>query len=410
MPPTLAAKDLPTTMPGQFRFTTKALEPFTSEDGRPRFRTIASSTIKDRGKDEMKISALEDMRNAFQRGVTFYLNHKYVLPEDLFGITDTAEIRDSGLKSKSGAPIYDLYVEGWVAESNPRAVQLHKAMAPRKDGGDGVNVGTSVGAVVEDHKRNKDGGLDIEHVDLIEGSMVGIPMNQRSWVQKAAKAARELDERGDDTEEESEESDVPQVVADEADATEETTEVEKAAGDPEITTDIPLADADESATIAATTETTDGQEAGPAEDGQDADESDEPETASTSEGETPATPETASTSDEETEEVQKALSTAYESGDVVDLVKHVTELVDLIRKQGDEIVTLKAQVALIEGERDEATAAAATAAGVIAKMAKMPLRRKAAAIANDVTTRYPDFLAPEVVQMLKAHQGEETNP
>ena len=48
---------------------------------------------------------------------------------------------------------------------------------------------TSVGAIVKAHQRNKDGGLDIEHVDCKEGSIVGIPMNQRSWTQKAATAA-----------------------------------------------------------------------------------------------------------------------------------------------------------------------------------------------------------------------------
>src|SRR5690348_14563083 len=72
-------------------------------------------------------------------------------------------------------------------------MQFYQAMAPRDKGGDGVKIGTSVGAVVGAHKKNDEGGMDIEHVELLEASMVGIPMNQRSWVQKAAKAIAELD-------------------------------------------------------------------------------------------------------------------------------------------------------------------------------------------------------------------------
>ena len=69
----LAVK-LPPLAPGEFRFTTKALMPGDpSADGRRRFRTVASSTIRDMQGDEMKVSALEDMAAAFRKGVPFFL-------------------------------------------------------------------------------------------------------------------------------------------------------------------------------------------------------------------------------------------------------------------------------------------------------------------------------------------------
>jgi phage head maturation protease len=226
---TTAAGKLPALRPGEFRFTTKALEPYTDPtSGQRRFRTVASSTIKDRGNDEMRITALEDMKNAFAHGITMYLNHKYSLPEDLFGMSDTADIQDSGVKDRVGNPIYDLHVSGWVDESNPRAVQLADSMER------GVRVGTSVGAAVTNHKKKGDGGMDIEHVELIEGSIVGIPMNQRSWVQKAAKAAQTLDEREDDAEDDDEGPEAPEGVVEAEKASDEATEdVAAIADDPE---------------------------------------------------------------------------------------------------------------------------------------------------------------------------------
>src|SRR5712691_5503633 len=57
---------------GEFRFQAiKALEAFTSpEEGKKRFRFIASSTIRDRQGDEITLPALEKMRERLRSGLT----------------------------------------------------------------------------------------------------------------------------------------------------------------------------------------------------------------------------------------------------------------------------------------------------------------------------------------------------
>ena len=222
-----AAKMLPP-KPGEFRFVTKALSVTSEGSGDQRvrrFRTIASSTIKDLGKDEMKITALEDMAESFRRGLTIFMNHKYAVPEDVFGRSDSAEIKDSGLRDeKTGSPIWDLHIGGVVNVPNPRAVQLADSIE-----GGYVTFGTSVGAIVKAHTRNKDGGMDIEHVDCKEGSIVGIPMNQRSWTQKAAQAAVALDESEDECEDCDEQETASEAVV----------EAEKAVPAEEVTAVVP---------------------------------------------------------------------------------------------------------------------------------------------------------------------------
>jgi hypothetical protein len=48
-------------------------------------------------------------------------------------------------------------------------------------------------------KRQKDGSYIIEHVDLLETSIVGIPANPRSWVEYAVKAIKSKDNKSRDT-------------------------------------------------------------------------------------------------------------------------------------------------------------------------------------------------------------------
>jgi hypothetical protein len=177
--------------PREFRFVTKALDitkAVDEQEGPRRFRTIASSSIRDSHGDEMTLSALEDMRKAFERGVVIFMNHKYDVPDNVFGQSDKAEIRNSGETDQHGNPIYDLYIEGFVDETNPRARQLADSIA------NGIRLGTSIGAFVRKAKRNPKGRYIIEQVDLKEGSIVGIPVNQRSWVQKAVLSLDEDEE------------------------------------------------------------------------------------------------------------------------------------------------------------------------------------------------------------------------
>lgn len=208
----LAAKAAPLA-PGEFRFVSKAIEmDQPGADGKRRFKMVMSSTIVDEGKDEIKPSALRDLEQSFRRGLNIFTDHEHKV-DNVFGRSDTAQIMDSGLKdAKSGAPIFDLHVAGVVNEPNPRMVQLADSI----DGGY-VTFGSSIGARVTEHQRNKAGGMDIYHLDAKEGSLVGIPMNQRSWTYKSSllgKAVNAAERLGDSSfleDDEDEEGD-PQVI------------------------------------------------------------------------------------------------------------------------------------------------------------------------------------------------------
>src|SRR5258708_5688133 len=116
---------------------------------------IVSSTVVDQGNDEIKMSALEDLKTAFSGGLNIFTDHDHRV-DNVFGRTDTAEIRPSGEKDpKTGYPIYDLHVAGIVNEPNPRMAQL----ADTIDGGY-ATFGASIGARLREHKKNKAGGYD----------------------------------------------------------------------------------------------------------------------------------------------------------------------------------------------------------------------------------------------------------
>lgn len=185
---TTAASKLPPLKPGEFRFVTNGLqiemEPG-GEDakGRRRFKAIASSTAKDLRGDEMQMSAMQDMVASFRGGLNVFMDHNHTA-ENVFGRTDSAEIRDSGQRDpRNGATIWDLHVGGTVNEPNKKAMELADSI----DGGY-VSFGTSIGAFVTKADKKKDGGRDIQHVDCKELSIVGIPMQQRAWTYKSADA------------------------------------------------------------------------------------------------------------------------------------------------------------------------------------------------------------------------------
>jgi hypothetical protein len=185
---TTAAAKLPPLKPGEFRFVTNGLQidmQPAGEDGkgRRRFKAVASSTAEDLRKDEMQMSALEDMVAAFKRGLNVFMDHEHTA-QNIFGRTDTAEIKDSGhTDPRNGARIWDLHVAGLVNEPNKKAMELADSI----DGGY-VSFGTSIGAFITKADRKKDGGRVIEHVDCKELSIVGLPMNQRAWTYKSADA------------------------------------------------------------------------------------------------------------------------------------------------------------------------------------------------------------------------------
>lgn len=168
-------------MDPKFKITSGLLKAYKSEeDGSRRLKTTASSTIQDHGKDRMSLNAINRMAASAKENMTIFLNHSYTVPEDVLGSVEDAVVREAG-RGPDGV-IYDLDFDVRVNEANPRAVNTWDAIES------GTKLGTSIGAIVKDYDKNTDGGWDINDVELLEASIVGIPANPRSWVHYARKA------------------------------------------------------------------------------------------------------------------------------------------------------------------------------------------------------------------------------
>ena len=158
------------------------LKAFDSPDGRPRLRGVASSTVRDLHGDIMTQSAIDDMVRAANGNMTVFLNHEYKVPEDIFGSVENATTRPFRDGTEAGVEmVYDLLVD----DTNARAMQAYNSVKR------GSKLGLSVGALIPEggaHKNKDGGGWIIEHVELLETSLVSIPANQRSWVEFAAKS------------------------------------------------------------------------------------------------------------------------------------------------------------------------------------------------------------------------------
>jgi len=152
------------------------------EDGKKRLYGVASSTVMDRHGDTMARSALDDMLAQSQRGLTIFLNHSYNVPEDVAGTVERAS-----LKQATG-DIHDLSMDIIINEKNERAVKAWEAIHDQ-----GIQLGLSIGAMIPDGGAKidrKTGSYTIDHVELVETSIVGVPANPRSWIEYATKALR----------------------------------------------------------------------------------------------------------------------------------------------------------------------------------------------------------------------------
>src|SRR5215467_3929970 len=68
-----------------------AIKAYKDENGVRRFELVASSDGTDLVGDAMTEKALAKMESAAP-GTTMFLNHQYSVPEDVFGVVETAEI------------------------------------------------------------------------------------------------------------------------------------------------------------------------------------------------------------------------------------------------------------------------------------------------------------------------------
>jgi len=180
-----------------FKLYTSALKAYTAENGDLYVRGTTSSTIRDLHGDEMTLSALKSMEETAKKNMTVFLNHNYNVPDDLFGsVTDARIVKR--LDRETEQEVYDLDIDVRVVgeDENPLAMKTYRAIKR------GVKLGLSIGAKVD--KVSKKKGADgedtyvIESVKLLETSVVGIPANQRSYLQSALKSIRQSEKSDED--------------------------------------------------------------------------------------------------------------------------------------------------------------------------------------------------------------------
>jgi outer membrane biosynthesis protein TonB len=162
-------------------------------DGRPTVLATASSTAVDLEADRFTANALKQMKEGFV-GKLIFLNHSYKVPQDVFGLVQSAE-----LVKREGRLDLDMVIG--VEMNNPLAVQTYQYVV------NGTRMGVSVGVIVTEAEKSEEEDeygktiFDISGVIPLEASVVGIPANQTAWTRQAIKS---LFERGaldlDDTE------------------------------------------------------------------------------------------------------------------------------------------------------------------------------------------------------------------
>ena len=161
------------------------------DDGKLRIEGIASSNVRDSHGDQITRKALEKMAGA-ARGLTIFLNHKYEVPEDVFGTVERVKLERTGqIDPQTKEEIYDLRMGIVVNKSNPRAVNAFESMEVRPDSIP-ARLGLSIGAMVPEGGAKFDktagGRYIVDDLDLVETSLVSIPANPRSWIDYAVKS------------------------------------------------------------------------------------------------------------------------------------------------------------------------------------------------------------------------------
>jgi len=200
-----------------FKIFAPMLKASMGPDGKMRLHGIASSTVKDRHGDTMNPSALSDMERSANNNMTIFLNHEYRVPEDVAGSVERAIIRSHPQDSS----IHDLALDIIVNQSNERAVKAWEAI------NGGTQLGLSIGAMIPENgavRDRKTGSYEINHVDLLETSLVGVPANPRSWVEYAVKSLN-----GGITKDESLDEMIEEVREDQADLPADETPTEEPA-------------------------------------------------------------------------------------------------------------------------------------------------------------------------------------
>lgn len=172
----------------KIKVLTGAMKSAVTDGGFKAIHCTASSTIDDLHGDMMTEACVRDMaaqasRALSGKGMTIFLNHRYNIPEDVFGRTYASQVVTRGNDPDTGLPVWDLDLDVILATTNERVVKTWELIDT-----DQITMGVSIGAYITEYDfKDKEagfwGGLIINKVLLVEASIVGIPANQRSWVQ-----------------------------------------------------------------------------------------------------------------------------------------------------------------------------------------------------------------------------------
>ena len=180
-----------------FKVYTNALKAYEAPSGDLYVTGTTSSTIRDLHGDEMTLNAIKTMADTAKQNMTIFLNHNYNVPQDLFGSVKDARVVKR-FDAETSSEVYDLDIDVLVCkeDENPEAMRAFKAIKR------GVKLGLSIGARVERVSKKKDArtGEDtyvIDSVKLMEASVVGIPANQRSYLQNALKSLKAAEKSGE---------------------------------------------------------------------------------------------------------------------------------------------------------------------------------------------------------------------
>lgn len=173
--------------------TLKAYTPAEANDGRPRMRFVVSTTTTDLVGDIMSEAFIDKM--LFQAtGKTFFVNHSYLIPQDVLGKVESGrkytEKMTDPVTGETGTYLMLEFVI-LVATSNPVAVKTYELVEQ-----DEIKLGASVSVIILATTAGKNGTSIIQDGYYLETSAVGIPANQASWVQSIQKAFKEWERSG----------------------------------------------------------------------------------------------------------------------------------------------------------------------------------------------------------------------
>lgn len=156
------------------------------DDGSPKILLTASTNVIDLAGDKISPEGMAQMRDAAV-GTTIFLNHSFDVPVDVFGVVVSAELVER-LDEKTSVKYLCLDYVVEVEMSNPAAAKTYEIIKNGK-----VKLGASITVLILDAVRLKDGTQSIVSVYYLETSIVGLPMNQSSWVRQAVKALKWLE-------------------------------------------------------------------------------------------------------------------------------------------------------------------------------------------------------------------------